>query len=431
MTSTLETTSGPKKSLPEGPLVPNIPARSSSNPNKQPSSASPISGTISGDQAQVSEVEPKGVINLGVRSGSVASSKRLRKGQRTTPSTPNDILAPSAEKPRKRGVSKFLSFLNCCSAPEDANTVETDNQAIPTKKAKGFQSIRNRQATPAVKPSADSSTGESKEPADENIGGPPYSELTPAAKPTMLSPRSGKETVHTEKSPSTESSGQALDENEEATHPEPRNQPLPPLPVSSKPASHDELSEKIQPVLPSTISKAEPPEPSKSLPSDQNVVVQDMASNDRPPKEEKIDGDVPMVDAPPIVHIPEQQAKNPEPKDDSQPHVNLPPPPPRNNQDRAATGLGRSPSSAATPNEKQQWLLPPLQPRFKGKKCLVLDLDETLVHSSFKVRSIGVIKSLWSDVDRPFIKRILPYLSRLRVSIIMYMLSKGQAWINL
>jgi len=29
-------------------------------------------------------------------------------------------------------------------------------------------------------------------------------------------------------------------------------------------------------------------------------------------------------------------------------------------------------------------LLPPLDPRDVGKKCLVLDLDETLVHSSFK-----------------------------------------------
>jgi len=29
-------------------------------------------------------------------------------------------------------------------------------------------------------------------------------------------------------------------------------------------------------------------------------------------------------------------------------------------------------------------LLPPKEPRFEGKKCLVLDLDETLVHSSFK-----------------------------------------------
>ena len=31
-------------------------------------------------------------------------------------------------------------------------------------------------------------------------------------------------------------------------------------------------------------------------------------------------------------------------------------------------------------------LLPPLAPQHAGRKCLVLDLDETLLHSSFKVR---------------------------------------------
>ncbi|KAG9256112.1 HAD-like domain-containing protein [Emericellopsis atlantica] len=35
--------------------------------------------------------------------------------------------------------------------------------------------------------------------------------------------------------------------------------------------------------------------------------------------------------------------------------------------------------------EPQQALLPPLAPALKGRKCLVLDLDETLVHSSFKI----------------------------------------------
>jgi len=30
-------------------------------------------------------------------------------------------------------------------------------------------------------------------------------------------------------------------------------------------------------------------------------------------------------------------------------------------------------------------LLPPIAPHHAGRKCLVLDLDETLVHSSFKV----------------------------------------------
>lgn len=30
-------------------------------------------------------------------------------------------------------------------------------------------------------------------------------------------------------------------------------------------------------------------------------------------------------------------------------------------------------------------LLPPIEPKYAGRKCLVLDLDETLVHSSLKV----------------------------------------------
>ena len=33
----------------------------------------------------------------------------------------------------------------------------------------------------------------------------------------------------------------------------------------------------------------------------------------------------------------------------------------------------------------EHWLLPPLTPSMRQRKCLVLDLDETLVHSSFKV----------------------------------------------
>jgi RNA polymerase II subunit A small phosphatase-like protein len=37
------------------------------------------------------------------------------------------------------------------------------------------------------------------------------------------------------------------------------------------------------------------------------------------------------------------------------------------------------------PDQPTKYLLPPQAPEFKGKKCLVLDLDETLVHSSFKV----------------------------------------------
>jgi RNA polymerase II subunit A small phosphatase-like protein len=39
------------------------------------------------------------------------------------------------------------------------------------------------------------------------------------------------------------------------------------------------------------------------------------------------------------------------------------------------------------PDGKECPLLPPMATAHKGRKCLVLDLDETLLHSSFKVRT--------------------------------------------
>lgn len=43
------------------------------------------------------------------------------------------------------------------------------------------------------------------------------------------------------------------------------------------------------------------------------------------------------------------------------------------------------PDAGSSAPEPQKWLLPAIAPEHKGRKCLVLDLDETLVHSSFKV----------------------------------------------
>lgn len=78
--------------------------------------------------------------------------------------------------------------------------------------------------------------------------------------------------------------------------------------------------------------------------------------------------------------------------EDVQPtNATLPPPPPIPGSDTSSSPSSppQSSSVADPVEEKQQWLLPPIEPRFKGKKCLVLDLDETLVHSSFKVYSIA------------------------------------------
>lgn len=47
--------------------------------------------------------------------------------------------------------------------------------------------------------------------------------------------------------------------------------------------------------------------------------------------------------------------------------------------------FSHSPQVGDDQQEFESWLLPPLSTLHHGKKCLVLDLDETLVHSSFKV----------------------------------------------
>lgn len=56
-----------------------------------------------------------------------------------------------------------------------------------------------------------------------------------------------------------------------------------------------------------------------------------------------------------------------------------PPPASDANYPSAATSM------VSTPEGTSKWLLPATRPEHKGRKCLVLDLDETLVHSSFKI----------------------------------------------
>ncbi|KAL2165454.1 hypothetical protein VTH06DRAFT_752 [Thermothelomyces fergusii] len=65
----------------------------------------------------------------------------------------------------------------------------------------------------------------------------------------------------------------------------------------------------------------------------------------------------------------------------------LPPPPPG-----PIVAVPSAPNNALiesppvlAPEQPQKFLLPPQAPEHKGRKCLVLDLDETLVHSSFKI----------------------------------------------
>ena len=311
--------------------APNIPKRSSSRSKLSPDTITSMPNT----SANSNNLGKRGSKNSlrGSRSGSVASnsSKQARIQQREA-------------RPKRRGI---LSILNCCSSSENANEIELAEQEVPPKKTKITQKP-GRQSTPGVK-------SEGKK--EDGIGGPEYSEHRPAAKPKMIT-RSSKDKVSLEKP--------ATKEPEPApTNLEP---PLPPLPSTS--SSKDEDRDKL----------ATTSEPPKIVDPEESVAVQGTAINDRTPQQEAQDSDVVMPDAPPVVRdTPEDTAKELEKQ-----QMNLPPPPPRNGQEAVSSNS----------NEARRWLLPPLQPSLKGKKCLVLDLDETLVHSSFKVRSTHALYAL-------------------------------------
>ena len=270
-------------------------------------------------------------------------------------------------KPRRKG--GFLSFLNCCSAPDNDNAVELRDQIVPVKNTKGAeQQNQGRQPTPALgKPdasAAESSVGESKETPGDGIGGPEYSELKGGSEPMMETQSSVEPTK-----PQTSSN----DNTSDLPTPPPKTTLLSNAEPEQNPSSTTQSA---------VISAAEPPHP---IDAEESVAVQGTTINDRTLQQETQDHDVVMPDAPPVAPmVPDGSARQPAQQDYAQTQMNLPPPPPRNGINPTPAV---DPSSALVTKDREapKWLLPPLSPRHAGRKCLVLDLDETLVHSSFKV----------------------------------------------
>jgi RNA polymerase II subunit A small phosphatase-like protein len=130
-----------------------------------------------------------------------------------------------------------------------------------------------------------------------------------------------------------------------------------------------------------------------SLPDEQII-------HDRTPRQEAIDTDIEMTDAGATVPIAANEVQvdvaDDSPMSTAEPlhkgaslvKVDLPPPPPLAERQAQVT----PPEPLVGQAEPQKWLLGPPRPEHKGRKCLILDLDETLVHSSFKVSGLVTIR---------------------------------------
>ncbi|KAL8657284.1 MAG: hypothetical protein Q9226_002072 [Calogaya cf. arnoldii] len=333
----------------------------------------------------------RGSAKLSSRRASGASNKLAKKERTTGPVTSSEDksgeeITETSAKPKKKGLSRFFSILNCCGA-KDANDSEQE-QAIPSKRAKTLQSTRGRQTTPMTKTNnasaGESSNTESKEAIEDNIAGKRYSELTPSAQPKIIeAPK--RETPVIEKTVLQNDVVPLAEPNVAPVLSLANDQPLPPLPANidsnrdtamTNTQVHDE-----KPTTTSTDGLVEAPIPPTAGIPEEGISQEETLINDRTLQQEA--KDVEMSDAPPVAPVPAPPATTQETSIQSPPQTNLPPPPPPPNPGRLSAA-NRRPSNSVT-GDQPKGLLPPMADRFRGKKCLVLDLDETLVHSSFKI----------------------------------------------
>ena len=125
------------------------------------------------------------------------------------------------------------------------------------------------------------------------------------------------------------------------------------------------------------------------------TATDELLIHDRTPEQEQMDQEIEMTDAGATVPIASNEVAGLEDDTvadgmhqpgnrDSRAKIDLPPPPPLQERQAQVAHHEGSPVRDG-PDGMHKWLLPPKRPEMSGKKCLVLDLDETLVHSSFKV----------------------------------------------
>ncbi|GKZ36383.1 CTD (Carboxy-terminal domain, RNA polymerase II, polypeptide A) small [Aspergillus brasiliensis] len=276
-----------------------------------------------------------------------------------------DLRDPAKPERRNKVSYRLFAFLSCCSSPSD----DSEDPAIPAKRTSRQPSVPHTQATPekADTNAGDSSTAESKDPSyyrDE--------------KPNM--------TVTSNQSMS------QVDEERTVTTPEQGAQ-LDGATVPSGPAD----TEKV-PALPQDSAESQGLGVGQSTQfstttAEANAVASETEEPAQATEEQAISTTEKAQDAP-IVPVELDELPKPATSENSYDDekytshdeeavlpVELPPP----------TGPSGLQADTMLEETQQQFLLPPPLPHLRDRKCLVLDLDETLVHSSFKVRHPQII----------------------------------------
>ncbi|KAI1609435.1 protein phosphatase [Exophiala viscosa] len=301
------------------------------------------------------------------------SAKAARAGDASKEPVP-PLPQSHASKPPQKSRSGFLAILSCCMPSEPQDDTKSDDPEVAAKKIK-IQPTSQRTATRPQDQNevVENEKGlEGRTPAD----GPPVAGRATEEEKVDLSekkaeqdprPRFSREVAYIEK-PTSAPSGTVptqapVEGSRNTTSPDSSDVKTTTVTVPEASTKPDVRVTAATPIEP------EHPRQTETFGYDAATEPNDVEMQDAPPTVPEIEGE--PVDEPP------QPAEQ-------QPQVPLPPPPPLEKRQEQVINKEVPPVPEAAP-EKQTWLLPPIQPQFQGRKCLVLDLDETLVHSSFKI----------------------------------------------
>ncbi|KAL2136266.1 hypothetical protein VTI74DRAFT_4699 [Chaetomium olivicolor] len=299
-----------------------VPSRSSSQKVQPSPTATGLSGATASDPRD----------SIGGRSKESRGSAGT--GPTATPgnTVPNSPAAPSHKK-KKGGL---LALFGCCGVPDSANGLDTE-PPVPNNKLEKIPArpatASRRTATPSEQPSGSKTHLSEKE-------------ITQQVALSQAPTKNGKRISGASTQDQSTVGGERDNESKQTTLVGPGSS---------------------NPVI------VEPP----------HMPVADTEQVEELPAERDAEGDVAMSDAETTAQQESQGVTGT--ADEPLPRVPPPPPGPVPAVPNApTTTLIESPPVFA-PDQPQRFLLPPQAPEHKGRKCLVLDLDETLVHSSFKI----------------------------------------------
>lgn len=313
-----------------------VPSRSSSQRNQSSPTSTGLSGiTVSDSRNSIGgrSKESKGSILGRHRNGSVGSH---RSGIETEPTNTPGNTQPNSpvNPPQKKKKGGIFALFGCCGVPDNANAVENGDDAVHKldKLPARPTTAKSRQPTPQEQPIPPNK--------------PQIHEKQPQPEQPMTAGNEykGKRVSNTTTADDSTVGGQEGSDSKHAT-------------------------------ALGTGASASAAAPVITVESTTGEKVQDAQLEE--PEKKDVEGDEAMPDATPEPEESKQQI--PPPVEDAPTSQQLPGPPPLPTAENGSIDLA---GPVAT---EQKFLLGPIAPEHKGRKCLVLDLDETLVHSSFKV----------------------------------------------